>query len=212
MQVFLLCFGTAPLRKLYVILGLVIALLSGCSSWHHVSIASYDDGPEKKSLQTPPPVADGPPAAVPKPDPSNAIPPLPSISEVTPEDLGSDIIAQSADDSLLPSKLVDVFFDYDQYYIRNEAVRILKQNAQVLLERYPTRELVIEGHCDERGTEEYNLILGGRRAMAVKNYLVDLGVDASLIRVLSLGKNEPFCLQPTLRCFQQNRRAHFVLK
>jgi len=126
--------------------------------------------------------------------------------------MGSAIIAQSADDSLLPWTLEDVFFDYDQYSIRKETVPTLKQNAQVLLKRYPTREVLIEGHCDERGTEEYNLILGERRAIAVKNYLVNLGASASSIRVLSLGKNEPFCLQPTPRCFQQNRRAHFVLK
>ncbi len=126
--------------------------------------------------------------------------------------MGSGITAQSADDSLLPWKLEDVFFDYDQYSIERETVPTLMQNAQVLLKRYPTREVLIEGHCDERGTEEYNLVLGERRAMAVKNYLVDLGVTASSIRVLSLGKHEPFCLQSTLRCFQQNRRAHFVLK
>ncbi|GJL67558.1 MAG: hypothetical protein NPIRA06_01930 [Nitrospirales bacterium] len=126
--------------------------------------------------------------------------------------MSSGITAESADDSLLPWKLEDVYFDYDQYSIEKEAVPILRQNAQVLLKRYPSREVLIEGHCDERGTEEYNLVLGERRAMAVKNYLVDLGVAASSIRVLSLGKHEPFCLQATLRCFQQNRRAHFVLK
>ncbi|MBA3967563.1 MAG: OmpA family protein [Nitrospirales bacterium] len=126
--------------------------------------------------------------------------------------MGSVIIPQSADDSILLWTLEDVFFDYDQYSIRRETVPTLSRNAQILLKRFPTREVLIEGHCDERGTEEYNLILGERRAMAVKNYLVDLGVNASSIRVLSLGKHEPFCLQPTLRCFQQNRRAHFVLK
>lgn len=129
-----------------------------------------------------------------------------------PPAIDSDIITQSNDISLPPSTLEDVFFDYDQYYIRSEAVPILMQNAEVLLKRHATRTVLIEGHCDERGTEEYNLILGERRAMAVKNYLVDLGVSASSIRVLSLGKNEPFCLQPTRECFQQNRRAHFVLK
>ncbi|MDH4194495.1 MAG: OmpA family protein, partial [Nitrospirota bacterium] len=96
--------------------------------------------------------------------------------------------------------------------LRGDAASALEQNAKVLLKRYSNREILIEGHCDERGTEEYNLILGERRAMVVKNYLVDLGVPAANLRILSLGKNEPFCLQPTLQCFQQNRRAHFVLK
>jgi len=126
--------------------------------------------------------------------------------------VGSVIAAQSPEDSIFPQYLEDVFFDYDQYIIRRDAISALEQNAKVLMKRYSTREILIEGHCDERGTEEYNLILGERRAMVVKNYLVDLGVPASNLQILSLGKNEPFCLQPTLQCFQQNRRAHFVLK
>src|SRR5690606_23966143 len=65
---------------------------------------------------------------------------------------------------------------------------------------------------DERGTEEYNLVLGNRRARAVKNFLVDLGVPSSNLQVMSLGKNEQFCLQATRQCFQKNRRAHFVLQ
>ncbi len=166
----------------------------------------------ESSDSPPPPAGPGSSVSVQKPEPSLPIVSQPTISENPPQEMDSVITAQSADDSFLPWKLEDVFFDYDQYSIEREAVSSLMQNAQVLLKRYPTREVLIEGHCDERGTEEYNLVLGGRRAMAVKNYLVDLGVTASSIQVLSLGKHEPFCLQSTLRCFQQNRRAHFVLK
>ena len=203
------------MRKLfqakYAILGLLVAILSGCSSWHHVSIFSHGAEPVEESPDSSPPsVVSAPPVSVPEPEPSLPIVSQPPILEIPPAI--DDISAQSADHSLLPSTLEDVFFDYDQYYIRSEAVPILMQNAEVLLNRHATRTVLIEGHCDERGTEEYNLILGERRAMAVKNYLVDLGVSASSIRVLSLGKNEPFCLQPTRECFQQNRRAHFVLK
>ncbi len=203
------------MRKLfqgkYAILGLLVAILSGCSSWHHVSIFSHGAEPVEESPDSSPAsVVSVPPVSVPEPEPSLPIVSQPPISEIPPAT--DDISAQSADHSLLPSTLEDVFFDYDQYYIRSEAVPILMQNAEVLLNRHATRTVLIEGHCDERGTEEYNLILGERRAMAVKNYLVDLGVSASSIRVLSLGKNEPFCLQPTRACFQQNRRAHFVLK
>lgn len=114
--------------------------------------------------------------------------------------------------SRLPSTLEDVFFDYDQYTIRKEAISSLEQNANVLLTHYPNRTILIEGHCDERGTEEYNLVLGNRRARVVKNFLVDLGVPSSNLQVLSLGKSEPFCLQATRQCFQKNRRAHFVLQ
>ncbi|HNP30965.1 MAG TPA: OmpA family protein [Nitrospirales bacterium] len=194
------------------ILGLLVAILSGCSSWHHVSIFSHGAEPGEESHDSSPAsVVSAPTPSVPEPEPSPPIVFQPPISEMPPA-IDSDIITQSNDISLPPSTLEDVFFDYDQYYIRSEAVPILMQNAEVLLKRHATRTVLIEGHCDERGTEEYNLILGERRAMAVKNYLVDLGVSASSIRVLSLGKNEPFCLQPTRECFQQNRRAHFVLK
>lgn len=201
------------MRRLFlqncIIFWLLVALLGGCSSFHHVSIVSHGDGMSEESTDSTPassPVASSQPAA---PEKEADSPPKPKA--VTPP-MGSAIAAQSADDSVLPQALEDVFFDYDQYTIRSDAISALEQNAKVLLKRYATREILIEGHCDERGTEEYNLILGERRAMVVKNYLVDLGVPASSLRVLSLGKNEPFCLQPTLQCFQQNRRAHFVLK
>ena len=133
---------------------------------------------------------------------------LPSTKNV----VGQEIFTQSATDTTLPWTLQDVFFDYDQMAIRQDAIPILEQNAKVLLKRYPNREVLVQGHCDERGTEAYNLILGERRASSVKNYLVNLGVETSRIRVLSLGKSQPFCLERTLPCFGQNRRAHFVLR
>lgn len=204
------------MRKLFqgncAVLGFLFALLSGCSSWHHVSIVSRGADLGNESSDSPSSVVSDSSVSVPKPDSSLAIVTQPTIPEDTPPEMGLVITAQSADDSILSWTLEDVFFNYDQYSIERETAPTLRQNAQVLLKRYPTREVLIEGHCDERGTEEYNLVLGERRAMAVKNYLVDLGVTASSIRVLSLGKHEPFCLQSTLRCFQQNRRAHFVLK
>jgi peptidoglycan-associated lipoprotein len=169
-------------------------------------------GEATESSPPPSPVVSFP--SVPEVELETSDPVVPQSSKpqtVTPPK-GSAIAAQSAEDSILPRVLEDVFFDYDQYIIRKEDIPALELNARVLMKRYPTREILIQGHCDERGTEEYNLILGERRAIMVKNYLVDLGVPASNLRVLSLGKNEPFCHQPTLQCFQQNRRAHFVLE
>ena len=186
-------------------LGLLVALLGGCSSFHNVAIVSHGDEVAAESRDSPPQV---PPVSL----PSVPVVTSPSMPQTVPPFRNSAIASQSADDSLLPWTLEDVYFDYDQYTIRRDTIPALQQNVKVLLKRYSTREVVIEGHCDERGTEEYNLILGERRAMAVKSYLVDLGVPASNLRVLSLGKNEPFCLQLTIQCFQQNRRAHFVLK
>jgi peptidoglycan-associated lipoprotein len=166
----------------------------------------------EESIDSPPPVVSRPSVPAIEPDSSSPVVSQPSTPQPVAPSMSSSIAAQSADESILPSTLEDVFFDYDQYIIRRDSIPSLEQNAKVLLKRYSTREIVIEGHCDERGTEEYNLILGERRARVVKNYLVDLGVPASNLRVLTLGKNEPFCLQATLPCFQQNRRAHFVLK
>ncbi|RMH34262.1 MAG: hypothetical protein D6690_11000 [Nitrospirae bacterium] len=112
----------------------------------------------------------------------------------------------------LPAKLGDVFFDYDRYTIRADAIPVLEDNARLLLVRYPNQRIVIEGHCDERGTVEYNLALGAKRAQAVKNYLVDLGVPAENIDTISYGKEKPFCREHSLKCWQLNRRGHFVLK
>ena len=203
------------LQKNYGIFWLLIALLVGCSSYHNVSIRSHGDempGEATESSPPPSPVVSLPSVPEIELETSDPVVPQSSKPQTVIPPKGSAIAAQSAEDSILPRVLEDVFFDYDQFIIRREDIPALELNARVLMKRYPTREILIQGHCDERGTEEYNLILGERRAIMVKNYLVDLGVPASNLRVLSLGKNEPFCHQPTLQCFQQNRRAHFVLE
>jgi len=129
------------------------------------------------------------------------------IAKVTPIPL----MEPPEDLALLPKNLTDVFFDYDQFRIRQDAITVLENNAKVLIWRYPMRMVVIQGHCDERGTEEYNLILGERRAVAVKNYLVDLGVPEENIQVISYGKEKPFCLEHSRKCWQQNRRSHLLI-
>ena len=173
--------------------------------------------PEPTPMALPPDVP--PPTSLSKIEPpisaskqsSSVLPPARDESPNKPK-LGSAILAKPAEEPTLPWTLEDVFFDYDQMSIRSDAIPLLEQNAKVLLKRYPNRDVLIQGHCDERGTEEYNFILGERRAKVVKDYLVDLGIPASNLRVLSLGKNQPFCPQRTLQCFQENRRAHFVLQ
>ena len=212
------------------LLFLFLLWLVGCSAFHEVSVVDHGDEEgavkdavlEPTRVSPPPPIVSAsnsfqseqiekPPisAVAPSVSPIPAIPPMaPSSGKISVEPTSR---AQSAEDSTLPWALEDVFFDFDQFEIRRDAIPLLEQDAKVLLKRYANREVVIQGHCDERGTEEYNFILGERRARAVKNYLVDLGVEASQLRVLSLGKTKPFCLQRTISCFQQNRRAHFVL-
>jgi peptidoglycan-associated lipoprotein len=122
-----------------------------------------------------------------------------------------------SDQSLPPSAvsgagpLSDVFFDYDQFHIRTDAMPILDANAG-WLRANKNKTVIIEGHCDERGTAAYNLVLGEKRARTVRKYLVDLGVQASQLEILSFGEARPFCKNQNEVCYQQNRRAHFIAK
>jgi peptidoglycan-associated lipoprotein len=103
----------------------------------------------------------------------------------------------------------DVFFDYDKYDIRPDQQTAIQANAQFLAQ-HPNINFTIEGHCDERGSTEYNLALGDNRANAVKNALVQAGVNGSRIKTISYGKEKPFCTESNEQCWQQNRRGHFV--
>jgi peptidoglycan-associated lipoprotein len=107
--------------------------------------------------------------------------------------------------------LQDIFFDYNRYAIRDDARETLYENAQYLKVNKKVR-ITIEGHCDERGTIEYNVALGERRAMAVKRFLEDMGVESHRIAILSYGKEKLFCIEHTEDCWQENRRAHTVVK
>jgi peptidoglycan-associated lipoprotein len=111
--------------------------------------------------------------------------------------------------SLAGTALGDVFFDFDRFQIRKDAMPVLDANASWFRANGSTTVL-IEGHCDERGTVAYNLVLGEKRARAAKKYLQDLGVPASQLQTTSYGETRPFCKQQNEDCYQQNRRAHFV--
>ena len=108
-------------------------------------------------------------------------------------------------------RLQDVFFDYDKSDLKPEAQEILKQDVQYL-RQIPSASFLLEGHCDERGTEEYNLALGDRRAQMVKNYLVSLGVAASRLETISYGEEHPFADGHDEATWSQNRRVHFTLR
>jgi peptidoglycan-associated lipoprotein len=103
-----------------------------------------------------------------------------------------------------------VFFDVDQYSVRPDAQAVLQKQA-AWLKQYPQVKLLVEGHCDERGTREYNIALGDRRAYAVKEFLSSLGVDASRLQTKSYGKERPTCTESDDSCWQQNRRGYSVL-
>jgi peptidoglycan-associated lipoprotein len=107
--------------------------------------------------------------------------------------------------------LGDAFFDYDRAEIRPDAQASLAKDA-TWLQRWTTGKITVSGHCDERGTEEYNLALGDRRAAAVKSYLQSLGVAADRITTVSYGKERPFCTEgDDNSCLAQNRRGHFLI-
>jgi peptidoglycan-associated lipoprotein len=105
--------------------------------------------------------------------------------------------------------LADIHFDYDKSAIR-QSERDKLAAAATLLKADGKRKVLVEGHCDERGTSAYNLALGDRRAKAVKKYLADLGVAASRIQTTSFGKERPLCTEQNEDCYQRNRRGHFV--
>jgi peptidoglycan-associated lipoprotein len=108
------------------------------------------------------------------------------------------------------SQVQDAFFDYDTYDIRSDAQGVLAKDASFLVS-HPDIKVVIGGYCDERGSNEYNLALGQNRADAAKNALVQAGVAANRLRVVSYGKEKPFCSESTEECWQQNRRAGFTI-
>ena len=109
------------------------------------------------------------------------------------------------------SGLRDVFFAFDSWKITDEAKQALSADAE-WIKANPTAMLKIEGHCDERGTQAYNLVLGEKRAKAVRNYLAELGVGANRLTVVSYGKERPFCKERDESCYQQNRRGHMVVR
>ena len=106
--------------------------------------------------------------------------------------------------------LADVFFDLDESTLRDDAKAPLSGDAD-WLKKWPSTQVIVEGHADSRGTAEYTLALGSRRAEAVKAYLVSLGVPVTRITVISKGKEQPFCGEETEACWQQNRRGHFIV-
>jgi peptidoglycan-associated lipoprotein len=154
--------------------------------------------PSPTAPSTPPPPPPPPPAAT-RPPPAAA-----ALTE-------DEIFARKSLDQLNAEKpLGDAFFDYDKSEIRDDGRAALQRDAD-FLKRWASTIVTVEGHCDSRGSSEYNLALGNRRAMAVKDYLVGLGIPTNRITVVSKGKEQPFCSEESEACWQQNRRGHFLI-
>lgn len=160
-----------------------------------------------------PPIARPTPPAPPPPTATTRAPepPAPAREPVPPEPLANDAIAsRSLDDLNRDSPLQPVYFEYDSNELNDAGRAVLNANAAVL-KKYSTWTVTIEGHCDERGTAEYNLALGERRAVAARAYLLSLGLDANRLRTVSYGSEFPFDPAHQETAWGRNRRAHFVI-
>jgi peptidoglycan-associated lipoprotein len=163
--------------------------------------------PSPPSAATPSPAPAPAAPSTPAPGPSTATPSTPSPAPATPSPAAPPRPSEFAANP----NLADIHFDFDKYDIRPQDAQILDANAAWL--KANQRNLVlIEGHCDERGTAEYNLALGERRARATMNYLVAQGVAANRITTISYGKERPLCTEKTEACWARNRRAHTLTK
>lgn len=127
------------------------------------------------------------------------------------EGSGSSLDAHREGKTAAAGPLKEIYFDFDKFDLKADARATLKANA-AWLKANPSAQAEIEGHCDERGTSEYNLALGAKRAQAAKDYLVSLGIPAQRLSTISYGEELPTCRQQTEDCYQQNRRDRFVVR
>lgn len=187
------------LRRLASVLGLSLVLAvaaAGC----HKKVPPPAPAP-------PPPPAPAAPVTPPPPPPPPAPAPAPPPRPLTEEEI---FARKSLADLNAERPLDDVYFDLDKSEIRDDAKPRLQKDAD-WLKKWTSTQVSVEGHCDSRGSAEYNLALGSRRATAVKDYLVSLGVSANRVTTISKGKEAPFCTDESEACWQQNRRGHFVI-
>ena len=189
------------MKRATIVLMLLLAFTAACAKKKPATVASGP--PPAATAPTPAPAATPPP---PPPRPAERVEdsvPVPAISEDT---IGN----RSLEDLNRDSPFKPAFFDLDSSDLDDAGRAIVSANADIM-KRYPTWVVTVEGHCDERGTAEYNLALGEKRAVAVKTYLVALGVSPDRLRTVSYGKEFPFDTGHTESAWSKNRRAHFVI-
>lgn len=184
-------------RVAVLILMLAAGVVAGC----------HKNKPPVTRPMPPPATAPSTPGTRPPAPPE----PVAEPAVVPPEPIHDDPMSSAPlDDLNRNSPMKPLFFDLDSSDINAEGQAVLNANAAVL-KKYPTWTVTIEGHCDERGTAEYNLALGERRAVAARAYLVSLGISADRLRTVSYGKEFPFDPGHDEAAFAKNRRAHFVI-
>jgi peptidoglycan-associated lipoprotein len=168
-------------------------------------------GCHKKAPATVPPPPPPPPPTAPPSPPPPARPPAPAPAPAPRPLSEEEVFARKSVDQLNAERpMDDVFFDLNKEELREDAKPSLQKDAD-WLKKWSSVQVSLEGHCDSRGSAEYNLGLGNRRAAAIKTYLVNLGVPASRVNAISKGKEQPFCNEENESCWSQNRRGHFII-
>jgi peptidoglycan-associated lipoprotein len=183
------------MKRTAAILAIVLITAAGCGK-KKPPVAKPTTPPPASSTSNRPPE---PPTPVNEPQP---VPVEPSAGDV--------LASRDLDEIDKNSPFQPLFFGYDQSEVSPEGQQVLNANAEIM-KKYATWVITIEGHADERGTAEYNLALGERRALAARNYLVSLGIPADRLRTVSYGKEFPFDPGHTEEAYSKNRRAHFVV-
>ena len=184
-----------PMRLMASLIILVSLVVGGCAK----------TVPHTPSVTPMPTFGGGAAPTAPEPPPAASEP-----SAGTPPSEEESFARKSLDELNAERPLSVVLFDLDDATIRDDARGVLQKNAD-WMRRWPATRVTIEGHCDERGSSEYNLALGERRAGAVKMYLVSLGIAPERLDVVSKGKESPVCAHPSESCWQQNRRGHPII-
>jgi peptidoglycan-associated lipoprotein len=185
-------------KVMLVLVLLMTVVVAACKGKAKPPVARPMPPPSSQVNEAPPPAPPEPPRPVSEPVPVPAMPEPDSITNTSIDDLNRN------------SPLSPLFFELDSSDVSADGQKVLQGNAAVL-KKYPTMQITIEGHCDERGTAEYNLALGERRALAAKNYMVSLGIPADKIKTVSYGKEFPFDAGHDDGAWSKNRRAHFVI-
>jgi len=190
--------STSTLQIVVLIIGLVAVACAKKQA--PVARAPTPPAPPASTSTVNPGRPPAPPEPVMEP---RVVPPEPVLAD-------ESLDTRSLDDLNRDSPLEPLFFDYDSAEVSTDGRTVLNRNAEVL-KGHPTWVVTIEGHCDERGTAEYNLTLGERRALAAGAYLTSLGIDGTRLRTVSYGKEFPFDPARTEEAYAKNRRAHFVI-
>jgi peptidoglycan-associated lipoprotein len=180
-----------------------------CAVLLAAAVAASGCGKKKPAPPAPaPPVTEAPRTTTP---PAPPPPPAPPRETTPPTPTEDEIFARKSLEQLNNEHpLGDAYFDLDSNQIRSDAQPVLQKDAD-WLKRWPSTKVTVEGHCDSRGSAEYNLALGNRRASAVRDYLTSLGVSADRVQIVSKGKEQPVCSEENESCWQQNRRGHFLI-